>query len=288
MERGIALLKERLDMLYRTYDRGFLSSDPLSFVHRYASSEDREVVGLIASCLAYGRVAGIKKSIERVLSVMGPGPAGFVLGFHPGGRKRPFRDFRHRFNTGDDMACLLYFMRQMMEEAGSIGAFFMEGYSPSDINVKNALTSFTSRALALDTAGIYGTGGLPRGAGVRFFFPSPSGGSPCKRLNLYLRWMVRRADGLDFGIWKDLPPSKLVIPLDTHIARISTNLGLTTRKSRDWKMAEEITSSLARLDPDDPVKYDFALCRLGILDICPLKADAGKCRGCMVREICAL
>ncbi len=284
-KKGV-LLKKRLDMLYRTYEKGFLESDPLSFVHRYTSDEDREIVGLIASSLAYGRVAGIKKSVERVLSVMGGEPARFIGGFRPRVEGRLFKDFRHRFNVGNDISCLLYFARQMIETGGSIGGFFMRGYSSSDKNIKEALTRFSSSVLSLDTAGIYGSGGLPASAGVRFFFPSPAGGSPCKRLNLYLRWMVRRGDGLDFGIWRGISPSKLVIPLDTHIARIASYLGLTTRKSRDWKMAEEITASLARLDPRDPVKYDFALCRLGILEVCPQKRDASKCEECLIKDIC--
>ncbi len=287
--RAGALLKRRLERLYRTYDRGFLESDPLSFVHRYSASEDREVVGLIASSLAYGRVAGIKNSVEKVLAVMEGGPARFVTGFRPHQDGKLFEGFRHRFNTGDDITCLLYFARQMIETSGSIGGFFMRGYSPCQRNIKEALTAFSESVLSLDTARIYGSrGGLPPGAGVRFFFPSPAGGSPCKRLNLYLRWMVRRGDGLDFGIWKDVSPSKLVIPLDTHIARIAAYLGLTTRKSRDWKMAEEITSSLAVLDPQDPVKYDFALCRLGILDICPQQRDEKKCSACLMKDICVL
>ncbi len=286
--KGQALLKRRLDRLYKAYDREFLSSDPLYYLHRFSSPADREIVGLIASSLAYGRVAGIKKSIEKVLTVMEGDPSGFVANFRPHIEGRLFRGFRHRFNVGEDVSCLLYFARQMIESSGSIGSFFLRGYSSGDKNIKEALRAFTAGVLALDCAPLYGADKLPAKAGVRFFFPSPAGGSPCKRLNLYLRWMVRRGDGLDFGIWKPVSPSKLVVPLDTHIARISANLGLTGRKSRDWKMAEEITDSLKRLDPEDPVKYDFALCRLGILDMCPNKVDRLKCSGCLLRDICVL
>ncbi len=287
--RAQALLKRRLENLYRTYDRGFLESDPLLFVHRYSSDEDREVVGLIASSLAYGRVAGIKKSVEKVLAILGDEPARFVGTFRPRTGGQLFDGFRHRFNVGNDISCLLYFARQMMEKSGSIGNFFMEGFSKTHKNIKEALTSFSSRVLSLQRDGIYGRSrALPGGAGVRFFFPSPASGSPCKRLNLYLRWMVRRDDGLDLGLWRGIPPSKLVIPLDTHIARIASYLGLTRRKSRDWKMAEEITASLARLDPSDPVKYDFALCRLGILDVCPQRREMEKCAACLIGDICTL
>ncbi|MFQ5479727.1 MAG: TIGR02757 family protein [Thermodesulfobacteriota bacterium] len=288
MIKNTALLKKRLDELYNAYDKEFLSSDPLFYLHRFNSSADREIVGLIASSLAYGRVKGIKNSIEKVLGVMEGSPEAFVRNFRPHMEGRLFNGFRHRFNVGEDVACLIYFMRQMLEQSGSIGGFFMRGYTPEDYNIKSALTAFTSDVLALDRAGIYGAGQLPAKAGVRFFFPSPAGGSSCKRLNLYLRWMVRCGDSLDLGLWKGVSPAKLVIPLDTHIARISVNLGLSTRKSRDWKMAEEITESLKKLDSEDPVKYDFALCRLGILDKCPHKVNKFKCSQCLLRDICVL
>jgi len=138
---------------------------------------------------------------------------------------------------------------------------------------------------------------------MKQFFPSPSEGSACKRLNLYLRWMIRSDDGVDFGIWacservsqspeqgegesNKIPPSKLIIPLDTHMARICTHLGLTHYKTTGWKMAEEITDNLKILDPEDPVKYDFALCHLGISGECPLHKDIKKCSKCFLKDIC--
>lgn len=281
-------LKAYLDRLYKTFDIEFLSTDPLEFVHKFKKNEDREIVGLISSSLAYGRVEGIKRSVGKVLSVMGGRPRDFVMGFRPERDGKLFEGFVHRFNDGKDISALVYYMRQMIEESGSIGTFFLKGYSPEHRNMKEALAGFSSNVLSLDTGGIYGTKKLPQKAGVRFFFPTPLDGSPCKRLNLYLRWMVRRGDRLDFGIWKGADPAKLVIPLDTHIARIAKNIGLTKRKSPDWKMAEEITEALKKLDPEDPVKYDFALCRLGILDKCPKEADAEKCGQCLIKKICVL
>lgn len=283
-----SMFKGYLDRLYETFDLDFLSTDPLEFVHRFDRPEDREIVGLIASSLAYGRVAGIKRSIERVMAVVGSSPYRFTKGFSPERDTALFSGFKHRFNSGADISALIYFARQMIEESGSIGGFFLKGYSPGHRNIKEALSAFSENVLSLDSAQVYKRKRLPEKAGVRFFFPSPAGGSPCKRLNLYLRWMVRRADRLDFGQWKGVDPSKLVIPLDTHIARISRNIGLTVRANPDWKMAEEITEGLKRLDPADPVKYDFALCRLGILERCPRKASAENCERCMIREICVL
>ncbi|MBE7415333.1 MAG: TIGR02757 family protein [Deltaproteobacteria bacterium] len=281
-------LKKHLDRLLRTFDRSFLATDPLEFVHRYNRPEDREIVGLVASSLAYGKVEIIKKSVSRVLEAAGPSPYRFTRRFEPEKGLRLFSGFVHRFNRGEDIACLFWFARQMIEEAGSIGGFFMEGHEPSRKNVKEALSSFSERALALDSSTVYGKKKLPPKAGVRFFFPNPADGSPCKRLNLYLRWMVRRGDGLDFGQWKGVEPCKLVMPLDTHVARISRNIGLTGRANPDWRMAEEVTDALKKLDPADPVKYDFALCRLGILDRCPRKADPGKCSECLISPICVL
>lgn len=281
-------LKAHLDRLYKTFDLAFLASDPLEFVHKYNTSEDREIVGLIASSLAYGKVAGIKRSVARVLDAMGHSPYRFTKRFEPGKGRELFNGFVHRFNTGDDIACLLWFARQMIEEKGSIGSFFEKGYSKEDINIKNALTAFSEGALSLDSSAVYGRKELGPKAGVRFFFPSPKDGSPCKRLNLYLRWMVRRGDDLDFGIWKGVDPAGLIIPLDTHVARISQNIGLTKRTSPDWRMAEEVTEALKKLDPKDPVKYDFAICRLGILDRCPKKADRSKCSSCLISGICVL
>jgi uncharacterized protein (TIGR02757 family) len=123
---------------------------------------------------------------------------------------------------------------------------------------------------------------------VRAFLSDPASGSACKRLNLFLRWMVRPDDGLDLGLWAPVRPDQLVIPLDTHEARISRYLGLSDRRTVDWKMAVEVTEGLRRLDPSDPVRYDFALSRLGILDECPRRRDPVKCRRCPLVPVCTL
>lgn len=280
-------LKSHLERLYATYNHSFLKSDPLWFVHRFKDNRDREICGLIASGLAYGNVEGIKRSIERVLGIMGWEPFAFTARFNPARHKKAFLNFKHRFTSGEDIMCLLYFARQMVDGCGSIGGFFMRGYSPEDENVKNPLSSFSERALSLDSGRIYGAKKLPLRAGVRFLFPSPANGSPCKRLNLYLRWMVRK-DSLDFGIWKGIGPDKLVIPLDTHVARISKYIGLTERRTADWKMAEEITENLKRLDPGDPVRYDFSISRLGIVKDCRGRKSEERCRVCLIKDVCVV
>lgn len=290
-------LKSKLDKLTVKFDKSYLDSDPLMFPHRYSSNRDREIVGLISAVLAYGQVKIIQKSIEKILKVMSENaksPYEFTMNFLPSRDSHLFKGFKHRFNDGRDVSALIYYIRQMIEQSGSIGNFFAEGYSKDHKNIKEALTSFTMRTLALSTDGLYKNKALPKNAGVKFFFSSPAGGSTVKRLNLYLRWMVRTDSHLeedkqiDFGIWKKIPPSKLVIPVDTHIARLSQNLGLTQKKTTNWKMAEEITEELKKLDPNDPVKYDFAICRLGILDECPKKKDPIKCEKCLIKQVCIL
>jgi uncharacterized protein (TIGR02757 family) len=149
----------------------------------------------------------------------------------------------------------------MRASHGSIEAFFGEGLGADDPDVGPALVSFSRRALALDHDGIYPSRRLPARAGVRYFFPSPEGGSACKRLNLYLRWMARRG-GVDLGVWRRPEPRQLVLPLDAHTQAIARRLRFTRYRSPGWAMAVDITRRLRRFDPEDPVKYDFALYRL--------------------------
>lgn len=258
-----AELRRRLDDLYRQYDLRFVDPDPLQLVRAYAEPADREVVGLVASALAYGSVALIKRSVARVLAELGPSPAQAVRALDPRDLARRLSGFRHRFNDGRDVACLVGFLGQMLRSHGSVEAFFAEGFLPGAADVREALDSFSARALALDSHGLYGPGPLPRSAGVRFFFSSPRDGSACKRLNLYLRWMVRRG-GVDLGLWRSVPASALVVPLDAHVLAIARRLRLTRYRSPGWAMAADVTRRLRRLDPADPVKYDFAFHRLGL------------------------
>lgn len=279
-------LKTYLEELYKTYDRRFLDTDPLKFVHLYNRKEDQEIVGLISSSLAYGTVERIFICMEKVLRIMEDRPYEFVMNFNPWEDVKRFNGVQHRFTNGKDVACMLFFVKQVIENYGSLEAFFVMGYNQEEENIKKALTDFVEGLLNMDCAPFYADGVLPLKAGVRYLLPSPNQGSPCKRLNLFLRWMVRKGDGLDLGLWERVSPSKLVIPLDTHVARISQYLGLTNLKIASWKMAEDVTRSLKKLDPQDPIKYDFALCRLGIIRHCPKKLDWEKCLECSLKEVC--
>ena len=257
-------LRLRLEELYREYDHRFVTPDPLEFVRAQTTDADREVVGLLASGLAFGTVAQIKKSTAAVLEVLGPSPARAIASLDPVEAAASLRRFRHRWLHGRDVACLLYLTRQMRASHGTVEAFFAEGLSPEHVDVGPALASFSARALALGHGGLYRGRRIPANAGVRFFFPSPEGGSACKRLNLFLRWMTRQ-DGVDLGVWRRPDPSQLVLPLDAHTYAIARRIRLTRYRSPGWAMALDVTRRLRQLDPADPVKYDFAFHRMGLL-----------------------
>lgn len=279
-------LKETLDALYANRSRQHLANDPLSFCHRFRQPEDQEIVGLIAAAFAYGNVKIILRTLEGIFSKIGPSPRRFVESFDPVADGRRFAGFKHRFNDHRDLCALLVALRTMLAEADSIEAFFLAGFAPEDADTTRALTQFSAAVLAFDYADVFGTAAPPADCYFPFLFPSPASGSACKRLCMYLRWMVRPADGIDLGIWRSIPPAKLVIPVDAHIQKICRLLGLTARKQADWKMAREITAALRRLDPLDPVKYDFSICHLGISEGCS-GTSSPQCAACAVKGLCS-
>jgi uncharacterized protein (TIGR02757 family) len=252
-------LKDDLTRLCARYDRRFLDTDPVGIVRRFDDPGDREVVGLIAAGLAYGRVASIRRSLESILRRMGPKPARFVGAFDPKADAHRFDGFVHRFTKGEDVAVLIARVRDAKERAGSLEAYFMTGDDPQSETLGPALDSFGTRLFA----------GLPRGHGTRWLLPLPSAGSACKRSCLFLRWMVRPDDGVDCGVWRRVSPSRLVLPLDTHLLKVVSALGWSRRKTAGWAMALEATERLRALDPADPIRFDFALSRLGILGLLP-------------------
>ncbi len=275
-------LKPALDRLYDGFNRADSATDPIQIVRRYDDPADREVIGFCAAALAFGRVASVLASIEGLVRELGPSPAAFVRGFDPVREGRRLAHLGHRWTRARDLVALLWMLRQMIERAGSIEDFFLEGYDARAVDVGSALDSFSTRALALDTAAIYGR--RRRRPGVAYFFPCPAAGSACKRLNLFLRWMVRR-DGVDLGVWGRVDPAKLVVPLDTHVIRVGRCLGLTRYTSPGWRMATEITASLRALDLLDPVRYDFALCHLGMMNACGFNR-AQRDAACPLRGFC--
>jgi uncharacterized protein (TIGR02757 family) len=277
-----AALGPRLDSLYRDFNQADAIADPVNLVRRFTCARDREVAGFCAAALAFGRVASVNASIETVLRLIGPSPAAFIRTFEPRTHGAVFSSFVHRWTRGPDIVALLWVLRQMLDSSGSIEAFFAEGDDPSAADIGPALTSFSERALALDLRTAYRR--LPDRPGVCYFFPRPAAGSACKRLNLFLRWMVRR-DAVDLGVWTRVAPSRLVVPLDTHVIRLGQCLRLTRYRSAGWRMAADITASLRAIDPVDPVRYDFSICHVGMMGSCGFRTKQGDTQ-CPLRGFC--
>lgn len=249
-----------------------VAQDPISVVHRYRRPEDQEAAGLIAALLAFGRIATILTKVDAVLAALGPRPAKAMRDWGRGAGRLRLPGFRHRVWTESDLLVLLSNAGNILATEGSLGARISR--EAPRLGLREALARLADRLRGPDA---------PRS--LRHLVPDPRAGSACKRLLLYARWMVRRADGVDLGLWP-LAPRYLVMPLDTHVHRISQNLGLTARKDASWRTAEEVTASLRRFDPDDPVKYDFALCHFGVSKACPSRRVPTVCAACVLRGVC--
>lgn len=263
MSKRIAQIRDVLEKLYKRYNRReLISPDPLQFLYRYSDPADIEITAFLASALAYGRVQQIEKSLDNLLGRMGDSPSEFVINFDKD-KGRTLKDFKHRFTTGDDISDLLTLLRTIISRCGSIEQYFALGYNPGDSNIIPALSKFCNSLLDIHATG-------PKGQptrGLKYLLVSPAGGSACKRLNLFLRWMVRD-DDVDAGLWKSIDKAKLIVPIDVHMGRLCKILGLYDRKTVSLSAAAEITESFAEIEPADPVKYDFALSRIGIMENC--------------------
>jgi len=246
------IIRERLDELYRLYNRReFVYPDPLQFLYGYSELHDREVIGFIASSLAYGRVNQILKSVSTVLERMNHSPFSFLENASLKQLRDTFSDFKHRFTTGDELASMLWGAKLMIEQYGSLYECFLADLKDDQDTVLPALSAFVKKLIGV----------IP--VDQNSLLASPDKGSACKRLNLFLRWMVRQ-DCVDPGGWSKVPLSKLIIPLDTHMHKICLLLNFTRRKQADMRTAMDITHAFRKMVPEDPVRYDFALTRLGI------------------------
>lgn len=281
-DRTSTPLASRLESLYETFDHVDSATDPVHIVRRYRSPADREVVGFCAAALAFGRVATVLHSIEALLGVMGAHPARFVRSFEPVRHSARIEPLVHRWIRGRDLVALLLVLQRMLRESGSIESFFLEGDDPSAPDISAALDSFSARALETNLREAYGR--MPKRPGVCYFFPRPAAGSACKRLNLFLRWMVRK-DAIDLGVWTRVSPARLIVPLDTHVIRLGQCLRLTHYTSPGWKMAAEITASLRAINPEDPVRFDFSLCHVGMMNACGFNR-AQRDSQCPLRGAC--
>ena len=269
-------LKNILEGLYRKYShKKFIPPDPLQFVYHYKETADMEIAGFIAACFAYGAVEQIEKFLTALLNKMGNHPAGFIKNFSTQDKKF-FKSLKYRFNTGEDIISLLEILKKVLTRYGSIEKLFLKGYNNTDKNIIPAAEKFIQNLFKIHNKKISN--------GLKFLLSNPAGGGTSKRLFLFLRWMVRK-DEVDTGLWKKIDKTKLIVPVDVHIGRLSKILGLHNRKTVNLKTAVEITAGFAAICPQDPVKYDFALCRIGILENCTGRQNK-HCPDCELAEFC--
>jgi uncharacterized protein (TIGR02757 family) len=273
-------IRNLLERLYAKYNhRAFVPPDPLQFVYRFSERSDMEIAAFLAAALAYGRVRQIERSLTQLFDRMDGSPYEFTTHLCDAGRAR-LRPFKHRFTTGSDIADLLDLFRRVLDDHGSLESFFMEGYRQEHPTVLPALSTFCDSLCRLyaDTHDGHPSDGLS------YLLASPSRGSASKRLHLFLRWMVRH-DEVDVGLWQSIDKGKLIVPVDVHMARLCRILGLHDDKTTSVRTALRITGAFAKIEPTDPVKYDFSLSRIGILENCTGQSRP-ECACCTLYDIC--
>jgi uncharacterized protein (TIGR02757 family) len=254
----------------------------VQIVRRYDRVDDREIVAFLAAGLAFGRVASVLATVEAVVRALGPHPADFVRTFTPARDADALAPIVHRWIRGRDLVAVIWILSRWLRTAGSIERALAGHLGAGDATVERALDGLAASARQVDLRPAYGR--VPREPGAYYFFSRPSAGSACKRLNLFLRWMTRR-DRVDPGGWTAVRPSQLIVPLDTHTIRVGRCLRLTRRATPGWAMAAEITAALGRVDPGDPVRYDFALCHLSMMGACGFRRRQGA-RRCPLAPHC--
>jgi uncharacterized protein (TIGR02757 family) len=278
MGSSLATLKVRLDGLCQRYDTpGALARDPLSVPLTYVDPLDQEVAAFVAGHLAYGRVDPMVRAVRTALAPLGTHPAAWMRDRSESEVRcelgRALGGWAWRFHTGPDLAAwLLAWKRLDRESGGGLESHLLPGPEGDSDAALSRLVQRLRRE-------------LPATYGTRFSLPDPQEGAACKRWRMFLRWMVRTS-WPDLGLWKRYPAGQLIIPLDTHVARVSRFIGLTARATPDGKMAREITEGLRRLDPADPLRYDFALSHLGILGDCPGIRKRSTCSACPLYTVC--
>jgi len=256
--------------------------DPLSAVYRYTDPLDQEVVAYIAAGLAFGNVKAVLAGIEAALVPLGSRPARTLENLGVAAARKKARGFNYRWVRDRDMANLWLMLGAALREAGGLEPLFATAQTPSAPDTLGGADGLVRALMNLAPSVVDVTR-----RGTRSFLPGVSGPGASKRLHMFLRWMVR-SDELDLGLWTAARPAQLIIPLDTHVARIGRRLGLTARRTAGKAMALEITAGLRALDPADPIKYDFALAHLGILGVCPTRPDPERCADCPLSPVCRL
>lgn len=292
-EPHLSRLRVHLEALYAATDvEERLRADPVSFAHRYEDPRDVEIAGVVAAATAFGRVSLFRPLLTDLFARMdrAGGPRAYVDGFSPDVEGPRLAPIVYRWNRGIDWTLWFATLRRVLERHATLEGLFRR--SPGDPDVRPALSGAIAelRDAAVAVAPACGLpvatfDALPRG--FRYFLPSPDDGSACKRWNMFLRWMVRPpAEGIDLGVWSTIPTAALVVPLDTHVARIARFVGLTRRTDGSWRTAAEVTDNLRRLDPDDPVRFDFAIAHLGISGACRGRREPMVCVSCPLDAVC--
>lgn len=263
--------------------RGRVQADPVELLHRFTSADDLEVVGLLVSSFAYGRADVFKPKLATLVGALGPSPAACVDALRPAALPAELRNFSYRFHGPGDLLALLLGVRAVRRTHGSLGAAFAAACATHGA-LEPALATFAAALRAEGRAALPAAAPPPRA--LEHLLPDAAAGSSCKRLLLYLRWMVRR-DDVDVGAWEALLPRRaLLVPIDVHLLRVSRRLGLTRRKEASLRTSREVTDALARIDPADPVRFDFPLCHLGMSGTCPATRRPQNCAGCPLRPAC--
>lgn len=257
-----------------------VSADPVQFQRRFfddgKSREEVEAVAVFSAMLSYGSAAQFTKKIAAIMKSCNMQFLKLIT-------SKPDPKFPwvgYRMSTAEEISIFAYSIGNVIKKYGSIKNAFLEGYNKNN-NTIDGLSSLRNAIYAKAEKLIN-----PVPHGIKHLLPDPDAGGCCKRWHMFLRWMVRKNDGVDVGIWNEIPASKLIIPLDTHISKISRNLGLTSRNSNDLKTALEITGKLRECCPEDPIKYDFAICHLGIGGKCTYGKDTELCKKCLLAELC--
>lgn len=294
-------LKNALDRLYALYKGEYIESDPVSLAHRFKNKRDREIVGLLAALFAFGRADLIIGAVEKILQTMGMRPFQYLTSSTEKKIIADFRDFQYRFVKGVDLALLLIALKITIQRENSLGNLVcsfgkieLEGQARSRVRGHPLSEEKVWRLCLFLRERLFQRGvvaaqrhKVKTSRGFLHLLADPAKSSACKRWFLFFRWMVR-LDEIDFGIWEFIKPGELLMPVDTHIARIGYLIGLTKRKGAGAAMVKEITDNLRKIHPADPLKYDFALTRLGILKECPNKRIEELCVRCTIKKICSL
>ncbi len=275
-----------LEAVYDRYHRpDYLGSDPLVMVRAFSDPADREIAALFAALLAYGNVKQINVSLGRLFDGMGTTPRQYIEAFDMTQARRSLGHFKHRFADADDILCLSWLLHQAVKSQ-PLEEGFRAGIHKGETDLAAAGGRFVDYLQSFDFAPYFNKETMLAKSSFKHLLPRADRGSACKRIHLFLRWMVRNDDGIDLGLWPGVSPSLLLVPIDTHVMRLSRNLGFTARQSASLAFSRDVTARLRKIDKNDPVRFDFSLCRLGILKACPTRSDINACRSCELHGVC--